>query len=352
MRFDNSRVGLKAIQTSPHRSRFPSAVPLSKHEVVFFAKGKRGSEIKRLQFPLTLAWATTIHKVQGLTLDEIVVDMKGGRFTPGQAYVAFSRVKALAGLHILHFNPNAIKKSIDVENEMVRLNSNQLPPVTEVSCDPSHVTIGLLNVRSIVAKLPDIIADPKLRSASILCFCETWLNPSQPSPVLLDDQVDIRCDRLTCENKGGVLICVPRQMNPSNIQRFAVTGIEAVAAIIELPNAKKLQIVLLYRSPCVLQANLITLLRRLLVYVTQSATPCVILGDFNDDILLSRNSALVSLMTIYNFQQLVQYPTTPQGTLIDHVYYRNTSASTIHSIVHVQDTYYSDHNTVYCVIPF
>ena len=49
--------------------------------------------------------ATTIHKVQGLTLDEIVVDMKGGRFNPEQAYVALSRVKELHGLHIiLNFN--------------------------------------------------------------------------------------------------------------------------------------------------------------------------------------------------------------------------------------------------------
>ena len=54
---------------------------------------------------------TTIHKVQGLTLDEIVVDMKGGCFSPGQAYVAFSRVKKLKGLHILNFNPKAIKAS-------------------------------------------------------------------------------------------------------------------------------------------------------------------------------------------------------------------------------------------------
>ena len=83
-------------------------MPLSKYKVVFYAKGKCGFEIKRLQFPLTQAWATSIHKVQGLTLDEKVADMKGGRFTPEQVYVAFSRVKRIRGLHILHFNADIV----------------------------------------------------------------------------------------------------------------------------------------------------------------------------------------------------------------------------------------------------
>ena len=54
VRFDNERVGLKAIQSSAHRHTFPCAVPLAKYEIVFLAKGKWGSEITRLQFPLSI----------------------------------------------------------------------------------------------------------------------------------------------------------------------------------------------------------------------------------------------------------------------------------------------------------
>ena len=139
---------------------------------------------------------------------------------------------------------------------MAKLSDNLLQPLPVVSHDPSCVTVAVLNVRSIVAKLPDIRADNNLRSASVLCFCETWLNAAEPSPVLIEDQVDIRCDRTTCENKGGVLMCVPSQMSSSNVQRFAVSGIETISATIELPSAESLQIAIVYRSPSVPQAIL------------------------------------------------------------------------------------------------
>ncbi|MEE9380495.1 MAG: AAA family ATPase [Hyphomonadaceae bacterium] len=52
------------------------------------------------QVPLRLAYAVTIHKAQGLTLDKVFIDFDRGMFAHGQAYVAFSRARTLEGLEI------------------------------------------------------------------------------------------------------------------------------------------------------------------------------------------------------------------------------------------------------------
>jgi ATP-dependent exoDNAse (exonuclease V) alpha subunit len=52
------------------------------------------------QIPLRLAWAVTVHKSQGQTYDEVQIDMGRGAFSPGQTYVALSRVRALEGLYL------------------------------------------------------------------------------------------------------------------------------------------------------------------------------------------------------------------------------------------------------------
>ena len=60
-----------------------------------------------MQVPLILAWALSIHKAQGQTLDRVKVDL-GKIFEKGQAYVALSRATCQEGLQITRFDPKKV----------------------------------------------------------------------------------------------------------------------------------------------------------------------------------------------------------------------------------------------------
>jgi ATP-dependent DNA helicase PIF1 len=77
------------------------------------------------QVPLILAWALTIHKSQGATLDTAEIDVGSGIFECGQTYVALSRVKSLDGLYLTSFDVNKIKINKKVKDYYESLTTYQ-----------------------------------------------------------------------------------------------------------------------------------------------------------------------------------------------------------------------------------
>ena len=92
IQFDNCIVGKEARINSTYRHINLSSMPISKVKASAGIHGHTCCQGSQTQFLPMLAWAVSIHKCQGLTLDEIVVDMTPakGQFASGQAYVAFS----------------------------------------------------------------------------------------------------------------------------------------------------------------------------------------------------------------------------------------------------------------------
>lgn len=98
------------------------------------------------QIPLCLAWALTIHKIQGATLSMADIDVGKDIFECGQTYVALSRVRSLDGLYLSAFNASRIRvneivehfyKSIPEKDYTIKQNIFQNFELTEESYDPT-----------------------------------------------------------------------------------------------------------------------------------------------------------------------------------------------------------------------
>ncbi|KAJ8042548.1 ATP-dependent DNA helicase PIF1 [Holothuria leucospilota] len=111
--FDETRVGRQyRKQRPPPQNLDPATIVLKPHKEIY---SFNLHHITRHQYPLKLAWALTIHKVQGMTLKKVTVSLEG-IFKAGMPYVALSRVSSLQGLKMHGFQPRNIYCDTQVKN--------------------------------------------------------------------------------------------------------------------------------------------------------------------------------------------------------------------------------------------
>jgi len=78
-----------------------------------FVYQEYGYEIKRIQFPLILSYAVNTFKIQGSTLEKVVLDLGNNNFAEGQIYVSLSRCRNINGVFIQNLSLNKFRSNLD-----------------------------------------------------------------------------------------------------------------------------------------------------------------------------------------------------------------------------------------------
>ena len=126
-----------------------------------------GGQCSRLQLPLKLAWAVTIHKSQGLTLDKVVIDVGKKEFSCGLTFVACSRVRKMTD--ILFTPPFPLQRLTSIANSQrlcERKEDQRLLSLQEPTSEPS---------------LEDTSMQTQPQNEEDASFME-WMTPSPPTP--------------------------------------------------------------------------------------------------------------------------------------------------------------------------
>ena len=107
------------------------------------------------QIPLILAWALTIHKSQGATMDAAEIDVGSGIFECGQTYVALSRVKSLDGLYLTSFDAKKI-----MINKKVKDYYESLTTFQQSNFDHQEVYVPIVVAEPIVNADSVVVVNP------------------------------------------------------------------------------------------------------------------------------------------------------------------------------------------------
>ena len=225
-----------------------------------------------------------------------------GKFTPGEAYIAFSRIKTLDKLHIINYTHSQIHVSEHVEKEMKSLRKNIMPQMpSNLSHDiPEGVKILHLNIGNLKRKIEDINDDDILKNSHIISLNETHLGHSD---ILTPDMMGISKDVLIvcCDHnnrRGGVALNANKNLNPKQIRMNTI--LEIVAAKISEPI--QMIVVSVYRPP---STPIDVFMNDMLGIITHfQHVPICIVGDFNEDVVITLNTCYCAMLRSQAFKQM------------------------------------------------
>ena len=292
MKFDDPRIGKATREKYIQRGFYNSNIqrdwsPIFEVERTFLYKYKM---YQRIQFPLRPATAKTIHKGQGITEDEAVVDLtqhKGVRKIPHIHYVAFSRVRKLENLYILNLNEAAIGLDEQVNVEMQRLRTEaalKLSYTPLYKIDPSKIKLAFNNARSLHKHFKDVQFEPNMLSADVVGFAESRLcTRDEDVHFALNRFKLVRLDELAPETRPhqGLALYMKEHFEIQEVVKHHSQFCEFISTKLHSKRKGQLQVVVFYKYPKCSQTELKKDISSVLKPLVDPDGRLVIMGDFN-----------------------------------------------------------------------
>ncbi len=337
IKFDDPTVGKSQKEKNLKYSNY-KGVPLFRTNYTY-AIGKsiknHSAMASVLQFPLTLAWAMTAHKMQGQTVihpQKLLADLQS-MFGTNMAYVVCSRVQFFEQLYFTRTFKDTkiatckISKAKCHELSMKAINNH--PKCW--SQETNKLRISMMNIRSLKAHLKDLQADFTLMQSDIICLTETWV--SEKSNLA---GYQINPFKLFAVSKGrgkGAAMYVNENLLTTH-QKISTTTMQTI----QLQHHEFDLFTTYFEN----NSNIIENINIILNEVNP-LKKTIIVGDFNTGTLLQRNQLQQSLQK-HNFILLLNVPTHEAGNTLDNIAINFDNQQSLEVYHHA--LYCSDHDAI------
>lgn len=343
--FDNINVGNKSGKKTTNGNNV--LIERIQEEIL----DQKTKNVVRHQFPLRLSWACTAHKVQGMTVDKVVVNLDR-TFSPGQGYVALSRVTSKAGLFFESNDHEMCKKKIYADPE-VKTALQEMPRLLQPTFDilKENITIFVHNIQSLNKHFEDLKKESRCKNADIICLTETWMKSGQnvrnfemngfrfhhTAREDAYDDTNAQVFQLQSAKGGGVAVYMKETGPEKNVLAVPEKNVECLSVKYVLEDIIVLTV---YRPNTLSVTQFLFKLEKLIEYYKPQSSYLVCLGDFNED---ARSAGPVqTFMRRKGFIQIVDFSTTEGATILDHVYLSKSMQANVEKI----PTYYSYHDAL------
>ena len=342
IKFQDPQIGRKAMMSNDF-TKTNCVVPIEKCEAdIPISNGSVSPSIKWTQFPLALSCACTIHKVQGLSLNEGVVrfdSQKQKYFGLGQIYTALSRVTNYDKLFCKgELSTSSIRVNSSALEEYQRLRQGSIfDTIEKVAIGEDTTTLLPLNVLSLLKYVHDVVSDNRLINNDIFCFTETHIEPHYSTNTI---QSFFKNFGIYFNNNSNKFLSLVYGLhnNLELIDGEDFPGLSVINIVKSSYSKVPLKLMILYKP----NSQPLAIFNDYLQYMIEAKGPDITVGDFNIDPY--QEYRLSHLLESYS--KFVDSPTHIAGSTLGHVYVKNELQENNDISVSVLNIYFSDYDAV------